>query len=112
MRSRLAKHSRYAPHMANTCFPVGPTWKQVCAVVDSTPDTRICRATVFAGWDGGTKPSYFIAFKAVWCIFVGLTSIFVGFMSTTCEKTVTILRQRAAASDPDTPPPLFTAAAT
>jgi hypothetical protein len=40
------------------------------------------------------KPSHFIAFKAVWCIFVGLTSVFVGFMSATCDQSFAILRQR------------------
>ena len=40
------------------------------------------------------KPSHFIAFKAVWCIFVGLNSVFAGFMSATCEQTFVILRRR------------------
>jgi hypothetical protein len=41
-------------------------------------------------------PGYFVAFKAVWCIFVGINSVFVGFMSATCDKTFAILRQRFA----------------
>ena len=41
-------------------------------------------------------PNTFIAFKSVWCVFVGLNSVFVGFMSATCDKTFTILRQRFA----------------
>jgi hypothetical protein len=44
---------------------------------------------------------YFVAFKAVWCIFVGLNSVFVGFMSATCDKTFAIVRQRFA--EPSSP---------
>jgi hypothetical protein len=39
-----------------------------------------------AGWDGGMDPAYFVAFKSVWCIFVGLNSVFAGFMSATSDK--------------------------
>ena len=39
-------------------------------------------------------PGYFVAFKSLLCIFVGLNSVFAGFMSATSDKTFRILRQR------------------
>lgn len=47
------------------------------------------------------KPGYFIAFKAVWCVFVGVHSVWAGFLSATCDKTFKIIRERFAEPAPE-----------
>jgi hypothetical protein len=56
----------------------------------------VAAALAAADWDGGMAPGYFIAFKTIWCMGVGMNSVGVGFMSATSDKTFTIIRQRFA----------------